>query len=102
MQFCPKCGALLVQKRKCFACPKCSYRSKEKIKIVSTEKIAKESKIDILHEKDANVWPIVTEICPKCGHNKAYYFSAQTRAGDEAETRFFKCVKCKHSWREYS
>lgn len=102
MQFCPKCGALLVQKKKSFSCPKCGYRSKEKIKIVSSEKVVNEAKIAVLHEKEANVWPIVTAICPKCGHNKAYYFSAQTRSGDEAETRFFRCVKCNHAWREYS
>ena len=102
MQFCPKCGALLIQKKKNFACPKCNYKSKEKIKIISTEKIAKDTKINVLNEKDSSVWPIVTETCPKCGHNKAYYFSAQTRSGDEAETRFFRCVKCEYSWREYT
>ncbi|MBS3171381.1 hypothetical protein J4449_02085 [Candidatus Woesearchaeota archaeon] len=25
----------------------------------------------------------------------------QTRAADEAATRFFKCVKCMHTWRAY-
>ncbi len=102
MKFCPKCGSVLVQKKKRFACPKCRYVSKEKVKLVSSEKVAKKIKIDVLHEKESNVWPVVSETCPKCGHCKAYYFTAQTRAGDEAETRFFKCVKCKHSWREYT
>ena len=91
-----------MQKEKSSACPKCGYRSKEKIKIVSSEKSSKDSRINVLHEKDSNVWPTVTETCPKCGHNKAYYFSAQMRSGDEAETRFFRCVKCNNSWREYS
>ncbi|MEK6933005.1 MAG: transcription factor S, partial [Nanoarchaeota archaeon] len=27
--------------------------------------------------------------------------TSQTRAADEAETRFFKCTKCKHTIREY-
>jgi len=102
MQFCPKCGILLVQKKTRWCCPKCRYCSKDKVKITSTEKFGKEVKINVLHEKESNVYPIVTETCPKCGHNKAYYWSTQMRAGDEAETRFFKCVKCKHSWREYS
>ncbi|RLG67435.1 MAG: transcription factor S, partial [Methanobacteriota archaeon] len=31
----------------------------------------------------------------------AYFLPVQTRAGDEAETRFFECVKCKHRWRAY-
>ncbi|MEM4152665.1 MAG: transcription factor S [Candidatus Pacearchaeota archaeon] len=102
MQFCPKCGTILVKKKTRFCCPKCNYCAKENIKIVSSEKVKKESKIDVLHEKESSVWPVVTETCPKCGNNKAYYFSAQMRAGDEAETRFYKCIKCGYSWRDYS
>lgn len=102
MQFCPKCGALLVQKKKRFACPRCSYVSKEKIKVISSEKLGKGAKIDVLREKEASVWPITLAVCPKCGNDQAYYFSAQMRSGDEAETRFFRCAKCKHAWREYS
>jgi len=102
MKFCPKCGAVLVQKKKNFVCPKCGYRSKEKIKLISSEKVVNKGKIDIVHEKDTSVWPIVTEVCPKCGNDKAYYFSAQMRSGDEAETQFFKCTKCGHTWRKYS
>ena len=102
MQFCPKCGTILVKKKKRFVCPKCGYVSRENLRIVSNEKLMREAKIDVVHEKDTSVWPIVSETCPKCGHNKAYYFTAQTRAGDEAETRFFKCAKCKHTWREYT
>ena len=102
MKFCPKCGAILVQKKKNFSCPKCGYRSKEKIKIISSEKVVKNTKINVINEKDSNVWPVVTEVCPKCGNNKAYYFSAQMRSGDEGETQFFKCSKCKHTWRKYS
>ncbi len=102
MQFCPKCGTVLVQKTKNFSCPKCGYRAKEKLKIISCEKVAKAGKIEVLHEKESSVWPVVAEICPKCGHNQAYYFSAQMRSGDEAETQFYKCIKCKHTWRKYS
>ena len=45
--------------------------------------------------------PITNEKCPKCGHGKAYYAMVQTRAADEPETKFFKCEKCKHRWRDY-
>ena len=102
MQFCPKCGTVLVQKKKNFSCPKCGYRSKDKIKIISSEKVLNEPKIEVLKEKDSNVLPIVTETCPKCGNDKSYYFTAQMRSGDEAETQFFKCTKCKSTWRKYS
>ena len=102
MKFCPKCGSILVQKKKNFSCPKCGHRSKEKIKIISSEKNIHEEKLSVLHEKDSSVWPTVSEVCPKCGNDKAYYFSAQMRSGDEAETQFFRCVKCKNTWRKNS
>ena len=38
---------------------------------------------------------------PKCDHKEAWFWTSQTRAGDEAETKFFKCTKCRHTWREY-
>ncbi len=102
MKFCPKCGSILIQKKKRFACPKCGYVSKDKIKLMSSEKIVSNSKIAVLHEKDSNVWPIVSVTCSKCGNDQAFFWTAQMRAADEAETRFFRCTKCKHTWREYS
>ena len=102
MQFCPKCGSILVQKKKRFVCQKCNYVSKEKVKLSTSEKIENRNKIDVLHEKDSNVWPITSATCTKCGNDEAFFWSAQTRAADEAETRFFRCTKCKHTWREYS
>ena len=102
MKFCPKCGLLLVQKRKRFVCPKCGRSSKEKVKIMSSEKMAEKTKVGVIKEKEASVWPVTTATCPKCGNNKAYFWEAQMRATDEAETRFFRCTKCKHTWREYA
>jgi DNA-directed RNA polymerase subunit M len=55
----------------------------------------------IIKEKETNVMPTVAETCPKCGNKEAYFWTSQTRAADEAETKFFRCIKCKHTWREY-
>jgi len=102
MQFCPKCGAILIQKRKNYGCPRCNYSSGEKIKISSSEKIKGKNEISILSEKESELsLPIVSEDCKKCSNNKSYFWTVQTRAGDEAETKFFKCTKCKTTWREY-
>jgi DNA-directed RNA polymerase subunit M len=101
MQFCPKCGLLLIQKRTRFVCPKCGYSAKGKVKITSSEKIADKLKVGLVKENDTNVWPVTSTTCPKCGGSRAYFWSAQLRAGDEAETQFYKCTKCKHVWREY-
>ncbi|MEK6875723.1 MAG: transcription factor S [Nanoarchaeota archaeon] len=104
MEFCPRCGAILIEKKKNLGCLRCSYSHKGKIKIKTTETMTakdKNKEIPILKDKDANVFPIISAACKKCGHNQAYFWTVQTRSGDEAETKFFKCTKCEHTWREY-
>ncbi len=58
-------------------------------------------KIIVIEGKQPKVLPTTKAFCPKCGNNTAYYWMIQTRAGDEPPTRFFKCTKCGHVWREY-
>jgi DNA-directed RNA polymerase subunit M len=102
MEFCPKCGAVLVQKKTKDGCPRCSYTSKGKsTKIFSSEKIEDNNKEVEVIKKEIEAFPIVAEKCKKCGNEKCYFWTVQTRAGDEAETKFFKCLKCEHTWREY-
>ena len=101
MEFCPKCGAVLIQKRKNYGCPRCNYSSGEKVKIITSEKLEGRKQVAVVSEKEARIHPIVTETCKECKNDKAYFWTIQTRAGDEAETKFFKCTKCGHSWREY-
>jgi DNA-directed RNA polymerase subunit M len=101
MEFCPRCGSVLVQKRKNDGCIRCSYSSKSKVKLKTSEKLDQKKEIAVVKDKDMEVYPIIEEECKKCGHNKVYFWTLQTRATDEAETKFFKCVKCEHTWREY-
>ncbi len=101
MEFCPKCGCVLVEKRKNFGCPRCGYTPKSKVKIESSENIQRKPKIGVISDKDTDVFPITNANCPKCNNKEAYFWTSQTRAGDEAETKFFRCTKCKHTWREY-
>jgi len=102
MNFCQKCGAILVQKIKRFVCAGCGYVEKGKVKLVTSEEVKQDRKFGVLKEKDSVVMPTTAAVCPKCGHNEAYFYSAQTRAGDEGETRFFICTKCKYKRREYN
>jgi transcription factor S len=101
MKFCPKCGAILIKKTKNYGCPRCSYSTTEKIKIDASEKTKTSEKISVISEKDQETRPIIESRCKKCGNDKAYFWTVQTRAGDESETKFFKCTKCDHTWREY-
>jgi len=101
MDFCPKCGAMLVKKKKNAGCPRCNYSSKEKIKITTSEKTSKKAGIVVVSSKDTETLPIVEQKCKECGNDKAYFWTVQTRAGDEAETKFFKCTKCRTTTRQY-
>ena len=101
MEFCPRCGSVMVEKKKNYGCARCGYTSKIKPSLKISEKLEERKEIGVVKKKDIDVFPIVAASCTKCGHKEAYFWTAQTRAGDEAETRFFKCTKCEHTWREY-
>ena len=102
MIFCPKCGAILLPNKKQplkVACTSCNYVSKQKKKISVNEKILEKTKIEVV-DKTIETLPRTDSECPKCQHSKAFYWTAQTRSSDEAETQFFRCVRCSHQWRQ--
>jgi len=101
MEFCPKCGSVLVDKGKESKCMGCSYKTKNKVKIETSETIEKSPEIGVITDRDTDVFPVTNAVCIKCDNKEAYFWTSQTRAGDEAETRFFRCTNCKHTWREY-
>jgi transcription factor S len=102
MEFCPKCGSILIQKTKNAGCPRCDYSAKGKLKINSSEAITeKKTAAPVIKGKEIDVNPIVNEECTKCANPKSYFWTVQTRASDESETKFFKCTKCGHTRRDY-
>lgn len=101
MEFCPKCGAVLVQKRKNDGCPRCNYSAKGSVKLKSSEKMEEKQGVAVISDKDARTHPVVAETCSKCKNPEAFFWTVQTRSGDEAETKFFKCTECGYTWREY-
>ena len=101
MEFCPKCGAVLIQKKNKDSCLRCSYSAKSKLKLKTSEKLGEKKKIIVISEKDSEVRPVIEQACKKCENKKAYFWTLQTRASDESETKFFKCTKCDFTWREY-
>ena len=82
------------------SCSHCGYTHRQRKTLNIKERTEKEKKIEII-DKTIETLPKTDAKCPKCGHNKAYYWLAQTRAADEAETQFFRCAKCGNQWRQY-
>lgn len=77
----------------------CGYKGGEAA--VLKESSAKvEEKLEVV-DAEATVNTVVDAECPKCRNDKAENWDVQTRSADEPATRFFKCTKCKHTWREY-
>ncbi|MFQ5620896.1 MAG: transcription factor S [Candidatus Nanoarchaeia archaeon] len=106
VMFCPKCSALLVPKevkgKKVVACS-CGYSEKPEGDMSIKESIAKsERKLAVVSNEEETLPVADHEICEKCKNKGAYYWFIQTRSADEPETRFLKCTKCKHTWREYA
>jgi len=104
MMFCPKCGAIMLpkkEKEKTILACSCGYAGKSNEKIEIKEEIKNNHReTQIVDEQETNLPETETE-CPKCGNKKAGYWLVQTRAGDEPETKFLKCTKCRHTWRDY-
>lgn len=73
-------------------------------KIVYTEKIVSEFKpmsdeyIASLDKPKTDKYEYCGAECPECHKKEVTWRSQQTRAGDEAETIFYKCT-CGHNWR---
>ena len=102
MEFCPKCGAMLLPKEGILKCNSCGYSNKledsENYKL--SKEIEEHENVKVLGEVE-DMRSTIKETCPECGHDEAYYELKQTRSADEAPTRIFTCAKCKHTWRAY-
>jgi len=94
MEFCPKCGAILMMKKTKAGCPRCNYIAKGKVDMQIKEAVNQRAPVAVVDEKTSNVNPVTSWDCKKCGSKKAYFWLRQMRSGDEPESKFYKCVKC--------
>jgi DNA-directed RNA polymerase subunit M len=111
VEFCPECSNLLRKRRNdknsSLVC-KCGYeieidnKDNNHIENIAKMKSALENNFLIVSEKDKiSIYPQVKKICPKCNNKEAETWQVQMRSADEPSTHFFRCLKCKHTWREY-
>ncbi len=104
MKFCPKCKGLLMPVKEGLLCSSCGHKESASVEV--REEIKRKPKVPIItaektEEAAVESMPTVDAICTKCGHDKAFWYTMQTRASDEPETQFFICKKCSHRWRKY-
>ncbi|MDY6966117.1 MAG: transcription factor S [Halobacteriota archaeon] len=82
-------------------CRRCGCKKeKEKPSVVLRDTIKEKEEV-ILEEESAGM-PTIKIKCSDCGNDTAYWWLRQLRSADEAEVRFFRCTKCKKTWREYN
>ena len=79
MMFCPECKSMLKSYDGKLRCPKCG--------------------LECFITEDGDTLPTIEIKCPECGCELAEWWLRQHRSGDEV--RFFRCVKCGYTWREY-
>ncbi len=109
MEFCPKCGSIMVPKKSgrttVYVCPSCGYVKQSGNRIVLRKRVEhKETEKTFIIDSTESYksLPKTTGVrCPVCENTEAYYYVIQTRRADEPPTRIYRCTKCGHVWREY-
>jgi len=105
LKFCPKCEVKLKKSISGFQCSKCGYTEGEKVK--QTKKTISKGEPDVSllafeGDEGEESYSTIKMDCGKCGHDQAIWWMFQTRSADEPTTRFYRCQKCKYTWRDYS
>ena len=107
MQFCDKCGSMMIpvtgdDGSRQLKCRSCGATKKLNGELTVSQNIEKSPRDKIIVVEDESIpMPTTSASCPECGNGEAYYWTVQTRRGDEGATEFYRCTKCKHTWRNY-
>ena len=106
MEFCPNCEVRLKKNDNgLLACSKCKY-VKEIVDKPTKKSEETNSEFLVMGEADLNqakrLESIIKIDCEKCHNQEGVWWSLQTRSADEPETRFYRCTKCNHTWRDYT
>jgi len=108
VEFCPACGARMIQVYRnslTFKCPKCGYKIKP-YKEMNINKVKPldntTSKIAVLgsQELKLNTHPTVRKTCPICGNAKAETWTVSFGSEGTSSATFFKCTSCGYTSRE--
>ncbi len=113
MDFCPNCGKILhtekdKKSKTILMCAKCGFKRNLEIdeQVTFTEEVEHNlirEMTTVMNESEVDsTKPIKEMYCPKCETKQnVSFWQIQTRSADESPTRFFRCVTCGETWREY-
>ncbi|MFW9909748.1 MAG: transcription factor S [Candidatus Thorarchaeota archaeon] len=107
MQFCDDCGSMMMpfvdeDGNNQLKCRSCGHVKKGKTNLTVSQTVKRTARDKIVVVDDESIpMPKTAAACPKCGNNEAYYWTVQTRRGDEGATEFYRCTECKTTWRNY-
>jgi len=104
MKFCPKCEVKLKKDGSELKCPKCGYVEGEVL--TQQKKVVLEESTETLNvfaeNEGEQTLPTIKIECEKCGNDEAVWWMLQTRSADEPTTQFYRCIKCRNTWRNYA
>ncbi len=104
MKYCPKCREMMslkeLEEGLFYVCKSCGYKEPYDASNLYVD-VTREERVLVL-QKDTTAEPVVKVECPKCGNEEAYTWIVQTRSGDEGGTVFYRCTRCRYTWRVYT
>ena len=103
MKFCPSCEVKLKKGDSGLQCPKCDYVEGKETNQTKKTIQEPESQFNVLAENETvDTLPTIKIECEKCGNDEAVWWMLQTRSADEPTTQFYRCSKCRYTWRNYA
>ena len=108
MDFCPKCEIRLKKNNSgsALVCPKCDYVKENIVKDDQVKLDESNSDFTVMGKDDMNIVKGLESTikidCEKCHNQEGVWWTFQTRSADEPETKFYRCIKCNHTWRDYT
>ena len=103
MKFCPSCEVKLKKGDFGLQCPKCNYVEGKETKQTKKSVQEHESQFNVLSQNETvESLPTIKIECEKCGNDEAVWWMLQTRSADEPTTQFYRCSKCRYTWRNYA